>query len=331
MKGFFFYFYAFSITFSTAVLAREWTSVDGRKIEAEIVSATGDSVKILRGEKEFTLPLEKLVEADRAFVKTWLEEEKEKKFLLGIEKEALRLGGTTRFSLDVPEDLKVASAGWVPEINPAKIGLAVPADFNPDGPNRVLAINTTSGAKGASSIGHMRGFVNTALNEGWVVIAAEGSVLPGYQTDTNEYRWAVLGAGLRHLHEKWPASKDWDFACAGNSGGAKRSGYIAAIMAKEGYNVIGMYMGGCNDDMASRGLDEYRPKKSVFQKVPIFLSSGEKDGIATPAQTQGVAARMERNGFKNVRVESHPGGHGLSNEHITMALKWFVEMEVEED
>lgn len=54
---------------ATASPAREWTNAsDGKKIEADYVSSDGENVTINRGGKEFTLPLARLVEADRAFV-----------------------------------------------------------------------------------------------------------------------------------------------------------------------------------------------------------------------------------------------------------------------
>ncbi|MEP4077851.1 hypothetical protein [Haloferula sp.] len=53
--------------------ARSWTDVEGRVIEADYVSSDEENVIILKGEKEFTLPLERLSEADR----TWVKEQSE--------------------------------------------------------------------------------------------------------------------------------------------------------------------------------------------------------------------------------------------------------------
>lgn len=53
--------------------SREWTSTDGRKLEADFVSATGDSVIVKRAAdgRSFTLPLKGLSDADQ----TWVKEE----------------------------------------------------------------------------------------------------------------------------------------------------------------------------------------------------------------------------------------------------------------
>lgn len=53
-----------------AIHARTWTAVDGRTIEADFISASPTSVTIVRqpdGHK-FTVPLERLCEADRTYV-----------------------------------------------------------------------------------------------------------------------------------------------------------------------------------------------------------------------------------------------------------------------
>lgn len=51
--------------------SREWTSTDGRKLEADFVSATGDSIIVKRAAdgRSFTLPLKGLSEADQIWVK----------------------------------------------------------------------------------------------------------------------------------------------------------------------------------------------------------------------------------------------------------------------
>ena len=52
--------------------AREWTSTDGRKLDAELISVTGDAVVLKRASdgQRFTLPLTRLSEADREWVRS---------------------------------------------------------------------------------------------------------------------------------------------------------------------------------------------------------------------------------------------------------------------
>ncbi|MGD7652267.1 MAG: hypothetical protein ACQCXQ_03560, partial [Verrucomicrobiales bacterium] len=54
--------------------ARTWTNTDGKEIEADLVSAGGDSVLLRKDRKEFNYPLAKLSEADRVFVADWQKE-----------------------------------------------------------------------------------------------------------------------------------------------------------------------------------------------------------------------------------------------------------------
>jgi hypothetical protein len=61
------------LTFPTAQ-TRDWTSLDGKVIQADLVSATDTAVVISRAGSEFTVPLDRLVEADQTYVKHWLEE-----------------------------------------------------------------------------------------------------------------------------------------------------------------------------------------------------------------------------------------------------------------
>ncbi|NRB74647.1 MAG: hypothetical protein HRU46_09845 [Verrucomicrobiales bacterium] len=318
--------FLFLAALSTSV-ARDWTSLDGKVIQADLVSATDTAVIISKAGQEFTVPLDRLIEADRTYAREWLEQKAAEMLQLGNEAVTPEAGKHVTFTVSTDPELaaKAAKTG-VPNVDPAAFGIAVPDDFDPTRDYPVFVISVTSSGKSPSSIGHMKGYIDKATAAGWVVVGADGPEIPEAEQDSNEYRWAVLSAGLEHLHEKWPNSREWHYACGGNSGGAKRSGFIAAIMSANGYNVSGIYMGGCNHDMATLGLEQYSPPKAEFLKVPIWISSGVNDKIASPEDSNRIAGEMRETGFKNVRVESHDGGHGLSKEHVTEALGWFEEM-----
>lgn len=70
------HFLIFTIFLSSFADARSWTSSDGRTMEADYVKADDKSVTIRRGEKQFTLQLDKLSEADRQYVTSKVAEEK---------------------------------------------------------------------------------------------------------------------------------------------------------------------------------------------------------------------------------------------------------------
>ena len=111
-------------------------------------------------------------------------------------------------------------------------------------------------------------------------------------------------------------------ACAGFSGGAKRSGMAAAALTRENYHVIGIFMAGCNEDRATAGFNAYHPGPR-FKKVPIFLSNGTGDPIAGPQQQAGVRQSLEQEGFRQVRTSTFDGSHRLDPEQLRSALRWF--------
>jgi hypothetical protein len=202
----------------------------------------------------------------------------------------------------------------------AKGGLIVPDGFDPKKPCPLLVISVPSGG---SAIASIRFYTNVALNRGWAVVAADGPVPSTTEEDTIAFGWAMLTSVLDYLTKAWPTARQWPAVCAGFSGGAKRSGCVAAAMTKENYRVVGMFMGGCNQDLATFGLHAYLPGDR-FKQVPIFLSAGTSDPIASLAQARGVKQSMERTGFKRVRLVEYDGGHRLDQEALVVALDWFL-------
>lgn len=63
---------AIALVWIISAPAREWTSTDGKKLEAEFLSSTADAVRVKRAAdgREVTLPLARLSEADREWVKS---------------------------------------------------------------------------------------------------------------------------------------------------------------------------------------------------------------------------------------------------------------------
>ncbi len=210
-------------------------------------------------------------------------------------------------------------------VTQARVGVAVPPNFDPAKPQRVFVVSATSDGN-SMSIEHLKQYMKEALARGWVLMAADPPNGEEPTDVSNTWRWSLIRAGLDEMHRAWPGSRTWSYAAGGFSGGAKRSGYIAALLAKADYRVIGMYMGGCNEDMATQGLNEYQPKRSAFQRVPIFLSSGTRDSTATPDATVRVKDSMRNMGFRYVRIESYPGGHDPYPPHTDLALAWFDEI-----
>ncbi|MEO8426758.1 MAG: hypothetical protein ABI651_06560 [Verrucomicrobiota bacterium] len=204
-------------------------------------------------------------------------------------------------------------------IQSVKVAIAVPDGFDP---RKTWPLLIVSAPSGGSSVRSVSAYTGVALSAGWVVLGADGPPSKAEQ-DTFNWGWAMLSSALEYVHKYWPDSKKWPVACAGFSGGAKRSGMIGAIMMKENYPVIGMFMGGCNEDLASLGLKISQPGEQ-FKQVPIFLSSGLTDPIATPEQHATVKHSMHQTGFEKIRLENYEGGHRPDNQTLDLALAWFL-------
>ena len=203
----------------------------------------------------------------------------------------------------------------------ARGALVLPAGFDLRKPCPLLIVSVPSGG---SAIGMIRAYTNMAWREGWAVLAGDGPRVPAEQ-DTIQLGWAMLSSVLDHATKTWPPMKQWPVACAGFSGGAKRSAAVGAAMAKEGFRVIGIFMGGCNEDRATLGFQLFRPGEP-FKNVPLFLSNGTQDPIANPQHAAAVRASMEQNGFKRIRAEAYDGSHGLDEAQLRLALQWFKQL-----
>lgn len=201
--------------------------------------------------------------------------------------------------------------------------LAVPPGFDPGKTWPVLVALSSSDNRhqNRDSLYHYRG---SAFAQGWIVIAGDGPA-PANQ-DSTGWRAGMTLAALDALHRSFPGSKNWPVACAGGSGGAKRAGFVAPLLWLAGNRVIGIFLTGINEDRLSKGYQDYRPGSS-FLRTPIFLSTGSKDLIATPAQQLSVKYSMQRTGFTRVRQEIFPHGHVIMPTQVEKALRWFRQLQ----
>ena len=174
---------------------------------------------------------------------------------------------------------------------------------------------------GGAATKWMSSMTNVALSEGWALFAADGPKVEA-NDDTIQFGWAILSSALDQFNRTWPMTKQWPVACAGFSGGAKRSAAVAAAMMKENWRVIGVFMGGCNEDRATLGQQLFDPP-AQFKRVPMFLSNGDRDPIANPHQGTIVQDSMTRSGFTTISLETYSGEHQLNQDQLREALQWF--------
>lgn len=78
----------------THLYSREFTDVQGRKIEATIVSYIGENIELKMGSRTFAVPIAKFSEADQKYIREW------------IEANQAKAGYIFRFFADLDEDFQ---------------------------------------------------------------------------------------------------------------------------------------------------------------------------------------------------------------------------------
>ncbi len=221
------------------------------------------------------------------------------------------------------QEQKYASEGGNEVPAYAVATLAVPPGFNPTKTWPVLIALSTSDFKiqNRDDLAHL--YRETAFQEGWLVLAGDGPTYP--HRDTSGWRASMTLAALDALHHSFPGSIHWPVACAGYSGGSKRTGLLAPLFSVAGCRIIGIYLTGINVDTLSDGYRQFRPGKE-FLHTPVYISSGEEDKIATLQQQGEVKRSIQLTGFDRVRLERFRAGHVVKRSHIHEALRWFRQL-----
>jgi hypothetical protein len=233
-------------------------------------------------------------------------------------------GGTLDIQFPISNYFQeVAAQGGNPRPTTGRALIYFPKGFDPARTWPILVITSTTDV-GRTNILDAPAYRDAAMKEGWIVFATDTTIQPN--ADSLQWRLVPLTAGLQFVRNSWPQSAQWPIAFAGFSGGAKRSGILAAMLAEnQGLKICGMFLAGINSDRVTAAVKDYHPP-SDFLNVPIWISSGTADQIATPGAQEGVYYSLKRTGFTKVRLEKFFGGHGLKSSEIQRALHWFREV-----
>jgi hypothetical protein len=199
--------------------------------------------------------------------------------------------------------------------------LAVPPGFDPKKVWPVLVVFASSEHRHQNADDLMMIWRHFAFAEGWIALAGDGPTTAP-RVDSSGWRVGHTLAALDALNRSFPGSRQWPIVPIGQSGGAKRASYLAPLFAVGGYRMAGIFLTGINEDRITDGCRQFRPPRD-FYSIPIFLSSGDRDPIATPDQQLAVENSMRRTGFKNIVHKTFAGGHGGSPAHVVEALRWF--------
>ena len=217
----------------------------------------------------------------------------------------------------------IAAEGGNPRPQTGRAVLSFPPGFDPSRRWPIMIVTSTTDMQRTSPM-DAPAYKPMADAEGWVILASDATIKPIH--DSTPWRLAMLGAALDAVRKDLPQSRNWPVAFAGFSGGAKRSCLLGAMMAKgRAVNICGFFLSGINDDKMSESYRTYQPGPD-FLNIPVWISGGNEDPIATPGLESQMMASMRRTGFKRVRLEHFAGVHQLKRSEVKLALRWFREL-----
>jgi hypothetical protein len=216
-----------------------------------------------------------------------------------------------------------AAQGGNPRVETGRAVLTFPPGFDPAHRWPILIVTSTTDFNRTSPM-DAEWYRPAADSEGWVILASDATIKP--RQDSTPWRLGMLGAALEAVRKEWPQTARWPVAFAGFSGGSKRSALLGAMLAKGRLvNICGFYLSGINEDRLSPAYKTYQPGVD-FLNIPIWISGGMDDPIATPSFEGIVQMSLHRTGFKRVRLERFVGGHQLKRSEVRLALRWFREL-----
>jgi hypothetical protein len=233
-------------------------------------------------------------------------------------------GGTVEIRFPVAKYFQdIAAQAGNPKVETGRAVLAFPPGFDLGRPWPILVVTSTSDFNRTSAM-DVEWYRSPATAEGWLVLGSDATIKP--RIDSTQWRLGMLAAALEAVRKDWPQSARWPIAFGGFSGGSKRSGALGAMLAKTGsVRICGFFLSGINEDRLGEAYKTFRPGPG-FLEVPVFLSSGDSDTVATPQSHTLVKASLERTGFKRVRLEQFAGQHQLKMSEVRRALRWFREL-----
>lgn len=238
---------------------------------------------------------------------------------------ALPPGGLAEFRVELPAELReLAGRGGNPSpVRHVLVSVALPPDFDAALEWPVLVVNATSDPGSNSSRQLLQAYREAAAKAGWIAVAADPEPAVSQADDQLTLRFALDLAALLALQPHWKDAGRAPLAFAGFSGGAKYSGYLAALFRRQGARLAGVYMAGVNQNAFGEAARQSGVLDDDLREVPVFLQGGTRDRVATPAQHRAIESDLVRDGFRHVRLEFVPGGHAVDAAPLAEALRWF--------
>lgn len=275
---------------------RTWTSSDGRKLDAELVSydLNAETVTIKNNRGEFTLPFAKLVEEDQTFVRTLAEKEAAQREVAA--QEAAKRAGKT-----------------IKEVTPAGNSFHVyyPKSYSPAKKSPLLILFSPVGG----GAGIMNNFRQGADSLGWILVGCDKLKNGMSEKEGND----IFKDLLTVIEERVDHDPDLLYM-GGMSGGGLRAFHNSANFDRPWKGIIscGGWLGGA----AGHGL-KY-PKK-----MAVALVNGNNDKNANLYVDEDTEVLKRRR--CKVEFITFPGGHVVGPPGvIEKAMQW-VEKETQKD
>ena len=167
-------------------------------------------------------------------------------------------------------------------------------------------------------------YAATALAAGWIIVAADPGEDVTLEQDDVPLRLALVKAALATLALQWPGADKCAAGLRRLFGRRQVFGLARRRLCGRGaQTIIGIYLAGINQDTLVAAAEQFKVLDAKFKNVPVFLQSGEKDEVATPADHRAIFADLRRAGFRRVQVEYFPGAHEVEPAPLRTALDCF--------
>ena len=282
-----------------SVHAREWVSKDGRKLDADLVSATATEVTVIRltDRREFTIPLDTLSETDQK----WVAENKGK----AVSPAPPRLGLD---SDEVAEDspyVKLFTGKWeMAEFRDLPYAVYAGADLDPA--KRYPLILGLHGKSDNNENGKQTGILGkfTALHQyekAPAILVAPLCYQPFGATGRGwDDKPGKLALNLiKDIIKKTPLVDDSRIYVLGHSMGG--GGTVSLLKSDTSLFAAGIVIAGWADSGAV----------SVFRRVPVWAFHGADDEVVKPDSMRAVAKKLKRSD-KFMYTEFPEEGHSIT-------------------
>lgn len=328
---------------------RTWTDIDGKKIEAAMLGFDNEKVSLSLKGKVVEVPLWRLSKEDQDFARGWEDEgggfggdddednevkEGGNDKLKEADKPRLPPGSSTfdgqelitggkvnlyEYKYD-DELLAKIKKKYKAEDTGYRIAISVPADFDPNKPQKVIIIlGATNNAKQAAdgNTAAQKFYAGWAVSKGWVCIGYDSNIGLAAVHD------AANVCAVEKLKQAWPGIQGWPIATGGNSGGAKGALREICLIKNMGLQARGVFMGGCNyaGNLAT-GRSVYKLSKKDLKDIRFYSSyyEGPQDADAT---IKGVISTIKGEGGDIIKDVRFKDSFDERKNQFQLALEWF--------